>query len=84
VVFFLFKKWMVTYFFLLNCRHKLPKAGVNISPRVTISDLIFFGNSICVMILIKCLAYNLRNPRPWRQERKPAERMTLPWSSRTA
>jgi len=26
----------------------------------------------------------LRNPRPWRQERKPTERMTFPWSRRTA
>jgi len=23
------------------------------------------------------------NPRPWRQERKPKERMTFPWSRRT-
>jgi len=26
----------------------------------------------------------LRNPRAWRQERKPTERMTFPWLRRTA
>lgn len=53
-----FKKRIVTHLLLSNTDHKLPKANVNIIHRVTTSGLTFFWNSICTMILIKCLGFS--------------------------